>query len=68
MATVHDFGEQPPSQLVSARREQEVGSGFVDAPVPGLDAVTREALAQLGEEYFELCERLFPQGSEFSLT
>lgn len=40
----------------------------LDAPAPGLDAVTREVFAQLGEEYFELCERLFAQDSDFSLT
>ncbi len=68
MAIVHAFGEQAPSQLASAKGTQVVGTGFVDAPVPGLDAVTREAFEQLGEEYFELCERLFAQDSDFSLT
>lgn len=68
MATAHDFGEQPPSQIVSARRAQQTGTGFVEAPVPGLNAAASEAFAQLGEEYFELCERLFPQGTDFSLT
>ena len=45
-----------------------VDSLFVDALAPGLDAVTREVFAQLGEEYFELCGRLFAQDSDFSLT
>lgn len=68
MAMVHAFGEQSPDQLATAIGIQIVDAGFVDAPAPGLDAVTREVFAQLGEEYFELCERLFAQDSDFSLT
>ena len=68
MAMVHEFGGRSSSQLASGKGTKVVGSGFVDAPVPGLDAITREAFEQLGEEYFELCERLFAQDSDFSLT
>ena len=68
MPMVQAFGGRSPSLLASAKGTQAVGSGFVDAPAPGLDAVTCEAFAQLGEEYFELCERLFAQDSDFSLT
>ena len=68
MAMVHEFGGRYSSQLNSKKGAEEVDFGFVDAPVPGLDAVTREAFAQLGEEYFELCERLFAQDPDLSLT
>ncbi|MCY3637329.1 MAG: hypothetical protein OXH23_17145 [bacterium] len=68
MASVHVSGEEYPPRLADVKRTHVVDSPFVDAPAPGLDAVTREVFAQLGEEYFELCERLFAQDSEFSLT
>lgn len=68
MAMVHEFGGRSPSRLASLTETQVVGCRFVDAPVPGLDAVTREAFAQLREEYFELCERLFAQDPDLSLT
>ncbi len=68
MASVHASGEEYLPRLVNVKRTHVVDSPFVDAPAPGLDAVTREVFAQLGEEYFELCERLFAQDSDFSLT
>lgn len=68
MAMVHEFGGRSLSRLDSEKGAQEVVAGIVDAPVPGLDAVTRDAFAQLGEEYFELCERLFAQDPDLSLT
>jgi hypothetical protein len=68
MAMVHEFGGRSSSRLASVAETQVVCSGFVDAPVPGLDAVTREVFAQLGDEYPELCERLFAQDSDFRLA
>lgn len=68
MASVHGSGEEYPPRLANVKRTHMVDSDFVDAPAPGLDAITREAFAQLGEEHFELCERLFAQDSDFSLT
>ena len=68
MASVHVSGEEYPHRLANVKRTHVVDPGFVDAPARGLDVVTREVVAQLGEEYFELCERLFAQDSDFSLT
>lgn len=68
MASVRVSGEENSPRLASVKRTHVVDSDFINAPAPGLDAVTREVFAQLGEEYFELCERLFAQDSDFSLT
>lgn len=68
MASVPVSGEEYHPRLANVKRTHMVESGFVDAPAPSLDAVTREVFAQLGEEYFELCKRLFAQDSDFSLT
>ncbi len=68
MASVHASGEEKSPRLTNVKRTHVVDSPIVDAPASGLDAVTREVFAQLGEEYFELCGRLFAQDSDFSLT
>ena len=68
MASMHISGEDNLPRLANVKRMRVVESPFVEALAPGLDAVTREVFAQLGEEYFELCEWLFAQDSDFSLT
>lgn len=67
MATLRSTAEH--SQMYADdRNPARIKVEFVAAPSPNLEAHVRQAFDNLGEEYDELCERLFVDDPDLSLA
>ena len=67
MASLRSAAEQSPAHS-DDREPPRVELDFVVVPSPNLETHVRQTFENLGEEYHELCERLFVGDPDLSLA